>query len=171
MEKKDCLIKYLYKKEPKMFPTWQDLNNVAQSALNLQAKEGKPEARRSFELNLLKAKFNLEKVGMLVSFIHPENDKLVCVGFSLCNTKKYDKFDKIQIRAFEYRDFPGLSFKIASGRALKWSMFEWLAISPQAPSVPVSITKDFKKFVLRTQKYYKDKQLPKWVTLFLERQS
>jgi hypothetical protein len=154
-----------------MFPTWQDLNNVVQSALISRAKEENPEAVRKFKLNLLKAKFNFEKIGMLVSFVHPEIEDLVCIGFSICNIKKHDIFDKVQTSKLTYTDFPGLSFKIATGRAIRWSQKTSLFQSPETPFVPTSISKEFENFVLRSMRYYKDKRFPVWVNLFLEKRS
>ena len=124
-----------------------------------------------FKKALDKIKYDVEKIGVMVSFVHPEFEDIVAIGYSLCNKKAQDKFDYqitrlgMNMGPVGYFEAPGFGFHIACGRAEDWGTRR--AKLAKGYHVPASIKAQFIKFILRTKRYYKDKTTPEWIDDFL----
>ena len=87
-------------------------------------------------------------IGVFIAGVHPEDETKTIIGFSLCH--KYDEFDVV-----DFKRMKGHGKNMAFVRAIRWADREEV-------EVPFSIRKDFKQFVRRCQKYYKDKEIVIW---------
>jgi len=133
-----------------------------------------------------------QKRGVMFCGIHPDDEKSVIVGFSMCN--KMDTFDYV---GSERK--PGFGLEIAKERAFKWSDhtsyfvqkswtreqieddecpllyfvnpnllheddddFDKYNTTELLVEIPPSIVKPLVKFIGRCKKYYKDKDFPEW---------
>ncbi len=157
------LLQYITKKTRKLYPTWQDINELG------HAKEkmiydlySNGDTEDYYKIALDRVKFDIEKIGVMVSFGHPEFPNLMAIAYSLCNTS-VDKFDyqPINVPITGFMEAKGLGLHIALGRATEW------VNTSKIISVPPSIKPQFIKFIDRSQRYYKDKDVPAWVTRFL----
>jgi hypothetical protein len=124
-----------------------------------------------FLKTLERVRLNHEKIGVMVSFVNPEYPDMVAIGYSLVNKKAGDKFDHqithlgLSMGPVGYFKAEGFGKHIAFGRAEEWSTPE--ALPERTYTIPPSIKKQFHAFVLRSQRYYKDKTLPGWVANFM----
>jgi len=170
------LLQYIVEKYKKPFMTSQDMNELYQAGLRMGKEialalesEG-PDYSLEKEFTIFtkirdRLKYRYQKIGIFISFVHPDEKNLIAIGYSLCNTKKMDEFDKILSRGKDgllaYRDYPNLGLKIATGRAIRW------AVGNERYVVPVSIHKQFLNFAERSNRYYKEQILPQWVQNFI----
>jgi len=159
------LLQYIVKNRRKIHPTWQDVNE-----LNLAKEKMLEEIFESgdgddyFEKALKKIKHSRERVGVMVSFVHPEYPEIMAIGYSLCNSSIIagDRFDEIAVeRHLLYKKSKGFGLNIAINRAIDWSVPELLP--SKSCQVPPSIKVQFRNFADRSKRYYKDRQLPPWV--------
>lgn len=110
-----------------------------------------------------------EPRGVLFAGVHPENSQMVVVGFSLCHKQK-DRFDKIKSKSGGVSTVEGLGKNIAARRAVKWAGSHAVTLTPRSDTdahygvvhVPPSIGVDLSLFLDRTQRYFKDKEMPMW---------
>jgi len=167
------LLQYIIKKTKKKYPTWQDVNELYiaknQMVERMYAFDGKMDC---FDNALERIKYDVEKIGVMVSFVHPDFSEMVAIGYSLCNRSAKDKFDfqitnlgDWEMGPVGYFKTPGFGFHIACGRAVDWGTRG--VKQDKTYPVPSSIRKQFINFILRTRRYYKDKTAPKWIELFL----
>jgi len=166
------LLEYIMRKSKKDFPTWEDVNELkiaAKQMIGIMCESSnEAKAFELFDGNLKRIKYDIFPIGVMVSFIHPDHPTIMVSGYSLCNLAAGDEFDYLceDRRAFLYKEAKGLGKTIAMDRAIKW--VESNSIKGKEYLVPSSIKKQFKDFVLRSQRYYKDKVLPIWLAKFLE---
>ena len=163
------LLQYIVKKRRKPHPTWQDVNELNHAAAKSEELRLAGVESDIFENYLQKIKYSRERVGVMVSFVHPEYPSLMAIGYSLCNSSRLagDRFDEIAVeRHLVYKKSKGFGLNIAINRAIDWSVPE-LLLSKSYP-VPSSIKKQLKLFTERSQRYYKDRQLPPWIDSFLK---
>lgn len=92
-----------------------------------------------------KSKKDRSKKGIFISFADGNN---VLIGYALCNKK--DRWDYLNGQRI-YK----LGQVIAMERAYKYA-------DKNDINVPISIADEFNDFVIRTKRYFKDKNLPKW---------
>jgi len=162
------LLQYIVKKKAKKHPTWQDINEV-----NIAAKKELEEAFESgneidiLEKTLKRIKYKTEKIGVMVSFVNPNNTDFISIGYSLCNLSAEDKFDydAVKIDSLDnilYTEVKGLGKQIAFGRAESWKD------SHGNCKIPDSIKHQFLNFILRSKRYYKEKKMPLWVEMFID---
>lgn len=94
-----------------------------------------------------------QRKGYLISFVDPDNPDMICIGFSMCNVKM-DRFDKVNNhRIKDYGKF------LAIERALKYKHFSNI-------EVPQTVYNLMEKFLIRANRYYKDKDFPEWAEDF-----
>jgi len=166
------LLQYIVKKTKKKQFTSQDINEIKQSTekmIGVMCECG--DESKAFEVindTLEHIKYSSKKIGVMISFVHPEHPTMMASGWSLCNLSADDKFDCILIDRDNikgiglYEPAEGIGKHIAVGRAIEWAEVDKMY------SIPDSIKQQFKDFVLRSQRYYKDKVLPIWVSNFLD---
>ena len=173
MNPEKYIMQYVVKKTKKMFPNWQDVNELNHAHEKMRTEQF--ETGDSFDYSqktMNRIKYHHERVGVMVSFVHPDYPDIMAIGYSLCNSgpKSSDMFDRQLIQLpFTYADNIGFGKNIALGRALDWSQ-------PGNPSdkiytVPHSIRCQFLNFIDRSTRYYKDKKLPEWILPFIEGRS
>ena len=169
---KKYLLEYITKKKKKDNPTWQDVNElcVAKDQMIGEIYES-GDGEDYFDKALKRIKYDVEKIGLMVSFANPDLEGMLAIGYSLCNKKAQDKFDYqitrlgMNMGPVGYFEAPGFGFHIACGRAEDWGTRK--VKRTKIYSVPESIKAQFIKFILRSQRYYKDKQTPEWIYNFL----
>ena len=148
-----------------------ELNNAAEKMMTIAFASGE-ETFEAFNDTLERIKFDRERIGVMVSFVHPDQPDMVAVGYSLCNLKAGDKFDYqithlgLSMGPVGYFEAEGFGFHIACGRAMDWATSD-IPTTEANKRVPASIRKQFINFIDRSQRYYKDKYIPAWVTQFL----
>jgi hypothetical protein len=122
------------------------------------------------------------KKGVLFCGIDPDDDQSVVIGFTLCNS--LDRFDYIKNQRVE-----GFGLETAKLRADKWKFHTDYFVqetfteeelfhaeegdldlmvyeNPDHSSVieiPPSVMRRLKSFIIRCERYYKDKEFPLWV--------
>jgi len=163
------LLQYIIKRTKKDYPTWQDvneLNNAAEKMMTIAFESGE-ESFGEFNKTLERIKFDRKRIGVMVSYVHPDQPDLIAIGYSLCNLSARDKFDyQLANVPLVYVEAEGFGFHIACGRAESWAVTDILTAEVNK-RVPASIQKQFIDFINRSQRYYKDKYIPAWVTQFL----
>ena len=162
---KKYLLQFIVKKTKKTEPTWQDVNELLGAFMKEHCTD--PDIReKNFNEALERIKFSRKKIGVMVSFVHPDYPDMMAIGFSLCNFSADDKFDyQLMGIPMVYVEAEGFGKHIAFGRAEEWS--GPVSVLRKSYSIPPSIKQQFHDFVLRSQRYYKDKTLPGWVVDFL----
>jgi len=160
------LLQYIVKKKKKETPTWQDVNELKHAAAKSEELRLAGVESDIFDKTLERIRYSREKIGVMISFINPEYPNLIAIGYSLVNRPAGDKFDYQVTRLGEigpvgYFEAEGFGKHIAAGRAEAWSTPELYA--KMNYRVPASIKPLFKAFAERSQRYYKDKELPQWV--------
>jgi len=163
------LLQYIVKKRRKCCPTWQDVNELKHAAQKdlVEAFESGEEVD-AFVKTLEKLRFDRERIGVMVSFVHPEYPRFVAIGYSVCNSsiKAGDRFDEIAVERYMfYKKAKGFGLNIAINRAIDWSVPEMLP--NKSYQIPSSVKVQFRNFADRSQRYYKDRQLPPWIYLSL----
>ena len=164
------LKQFIIKKTRKCCPTWQDVNelNHAAEKMMIKAFESGDDSFEAFNKTLEKIKYGREKIGVMVSYPHPVYPTLIAIGYSLCNTSLNagDRFDEVAVeRHLLYKKAEGFGLNIALNRALDWSEMTLEENKPY--HVPPSIKETLREFCGRSQRYYKDRQLPPWIYLSL----
>ena len=86
------------------------------------------------------------KKGVFVSFAIGD---CVAIGYALCSN--YDEWDIVDGKRIK-----GFGLELARQRAVKNFYKENI-------NIPVSIQKDFNKFINRSERYFKEKLIPYWV--------
>ena len=178
-----CILQYIVKKTKKNSPSWQDINELTHAHEKMmleQFETGDPfdYFKKAFD----RIRSNHERIGVMVSFVHPEYPDTIAIGYSLCNSNAKDKFDyQLYNYPNTYIKAEGFGKHIAVGRAISWGdpnsrqdksgmTTDWSKTDIEASKnylVPPSIKVQFLKFIDRSKRYYKDKNLPEWVLDYL----
>lgn len=177
---KQYLLEYVTKRTKKDHPTWPDINELKiamEQSIGIMCESSNEDAAMNlFDEKLEKIRYDVFKIGLMVSFIHPDHPDIIAIGFSLCNLSAYDKFDYIisKVRTLEqviaaegrtlYEEAEGFGKHIAVGRALSWCYTS----TKKQYKVPESIKHQFRNFALRSKRYYKGKRFPTWIEVFLD---
>lgn len=158
---------YIIKKTRKKTPTWNDVNEL-RGAFMKKHNNDSAEREANFEFAFQRIRDARKRIGVMVSFVHPDYPSIIAIGYSLCNLSAKDRFNHqvINLPPRAYVPAEGFGEHIAFGRAAEWSTPE--LIVNQSYPVPSSIKSQFRAFILRSHKYYKDKKLPVWAGMFLE---
>ena len=91
-----------------------------------------------------------EKIAVFVAGIIEDDPDRIGIGYAICNP--HDLFD---YNPSTLQREPGFGKNIATDRCVKWA-------DKPVIYVPVKIQKQFKQFIERCKKYYKDKEMPAW---------
>ena len=174
MKPEKYLIQYIVKKTKKTFPNWQDVNELKHSHEKMRSEQFETgDSFDYFQKTMDRIKYHHERIGVMVSFVHPDYPDIMAIGYSLCNTgiRSGDRFDQQLIsHPFTYIDAIGFGKKIALGRALDWSNPTSFLPGKSYP-VPPSIRVQFLNFIERNIRYYKDKKLPDWIVDYMDQSS
>ena len=98
-----------------------------------------------------------QKIGVMVAGPTKDNPNEITFGFSLCNP--LDKYDWITNHKQNNSSMPIKNFgrNLAVKRAIKW------ANNKTSPFIPYKIRTEVNNFIIRAEKYYKDRTIPIWL--------
>ncbi len=169
MEPEKYIIQYIVKKTKKMYPNWQDVNELTHAHEKMMLEQHETgDSFDYFQKTATRVRYHRERVGVMVAFAHPDHPDMMAIGYSLCNSSfpSNDRFDQVLVSLpFAYEDAIGFGKTIALGRAADWS--GPVSDLTKDYKIPASIKQQFTKFIHRCQRYYKDKVLPAWIETYL----
>lgn len=116
-----------------------------------------------------------KKIAVLFAGVHKDNPQKVGVGFAMCHSRL--DCDGIFRSGNLMAKDPHGGKKIAAGRALKWmdkpkpvkNMIKQIETNPMEVLIPASIYDHLEQFSERVVRYYKDKDIPEWVTRLINK--
>src|SRR5574343_819596 len=116
--------------------------------------------------NVVRSRSRGIKKGIMVAAPSPFSDNKIVVGYTLCNFKEGDRFNS------------EFWLPVALERAIIWlekegsidTDFGVPKFDIYSTSVPESMKKDFANFLFRMKRWFKGRDFPIWVDLFIEAQ-